>query len=46
MKITGKIIAGNVLLLLLPAGGTVTAQQLSAKEIIKKTDEKFNGELS
>ncbi len=43
---TGQIIAGIALLLLLPAGGPATAQQLSAKEIIKKTDEKFNGELS
>ena len=46
MKLTGQIIAGIALLILLPAGGPATAQQLSAKEIIKKTDEKFNGELS
>ncbi len=45
-RTTGKIITGLAIVLLLPAGGPAMAQQLSAKEIIKKTDEKFNGELS
>jgi outer membrane lipoprotein-sorting protein len=33
-------------LLLLPFTQSLTAQQLTAKEIIKKADEKFNGEMS
>jgi len=46
MKQTGHIIACIALLLLLPSGRQVAAQQLTAKEIVKKADDKFNGEMS
>jgi outer membrane lipoprotein-sorting protein len=46
MKQTSHIIACIALLLLLPAGRQAAAQQLTAKEIVKKADDKFNGEMS
>lgn len=43
MKSVTVIVAA---LLIMPFFQTLTAQQLTAKEIVKKADEKFNGEMS
>jgi outer membrane lipoprotein-sorting protein len=44
MKITGRIV--NMLLILTCWLNNMSAQEMSAKEIVRKADEKFNGEKS
>ena len=45
-KITMSLIAPLLTLFLLSAFQSAGAQQLTATDIIKKADEKFNGEMS